>query len=127
MTREIGDPVSLDAVQPVPSRESGVVAVAAIAQPERFSRALEQAGWRVAKLMGFRDHYQYGSDDLRRIERAVQETSAAGVLTTEKDAMRLRRLRPFTVPMAFVPLRVHIEPGAAFKEWLLGRVREQRQ
>jgi tetraacyldisaccharide 4'-kinase len=126
MTRHMGDPVSLEAVQPVPSRESSVVAVAAIAQPERFFRALEQAGWRVARSMGFRDHYRYGIDDLRGIERAVQETSAAGVLTTEKDAMRLRLLRPFKVPMAFVPLRVRVEPSPGFERWLLDRVREHR-
>jgi len=126
MTRHLGDAVSLESASPAPAVGAAMVAVAGIAQPERFSRALEQAGWRVAKLIGFRDHHRYGSDDLHRIERAVQETGAGGVLTTEKDAVRLRLLRPFPVPVAFVPLTVHLEPGAGFESWLLGRLRELR-
>jgi tetraacyldisaccharide 4'-kinase len=90
MTRHLDEAVSLDAVHSVPASGSAVVAVAGIAQPDRFSRALEQAGWRVARLLGFRDHYRYSTGDVRQMERAVQETGAAGVLTTEKDAMRLR-------------------------------------
>src|SRR5690606_27333694 len=42
-----------DAVRPLPSRSEPVVAVAGIAQPERFQRALEADGWTVSGLIGF--------------------------------------------------------------------------
>lgn len=125
MTRHIGNPVAVDALQPVPSRDAPVVAVAAIAAPDRFSRALEQAGWRVSRLLGFRDHHRYRAGDVRQIARVVQETGAAGVLTTEKDAMRLRLFRPFSFALAHVPLTVCVEPRAAFEGWLLDCVRER--
>ncbi|HEX5069371.1 MAG TPA: tetraacyldisaccharide 4'-kinase [Vicinamibacterales bacterium] len=126
LTRHLGDAVSVDAVHAAPAKGTGVVAVAGIAQPDRFSRALEQAGWQVRKLLRFRDHHRFGVGDVRGIERAVREAGAAGVVTTEKDAMRLRLLRPFAVPVAFVPLVVRVEPPAEFESWLLGRVRERR-
>jgi tetraacyldisaccharide 4'-kinase len=126
MTRHLGEAVSLDSNHPAPARGATVVAVAGIAAPERFSRALEQAGWRVASLLSFRDHHRYSSADARRIERAVRDAGAAGALTTEKDAMRLRLWRPFAVPVAAVPLAVRVEPTAGFESWLLGRVRELR-
>jgi len=126
MTRHLGEPVSLDPDDRVPGEGASVVAVAGIAKPERFSRALEQAGWRVACLLAFRDHHRYSLADVRRIEQAVQDESAVGVLTTEKDAMRLRRWRPFAVPVAAVPLTVRVEPAAGFESWLLGRVKERR-
>jgi tetraacyldisaccharide 4'-kinase len=126
MTRHLGEPVSLDPDDRVPARGTSVVAVAGIARPERFSRALEQAGWRVASLLAFRDHHRYSQADVRRIEQAVQDEGAVGVLTTEKDAMRLRLWRPFAVPVAAVPLTVRVEPAAGFENWLLGRVKELR-
>jgi hypothetical protein len=48
------------------------------------------------------------------------------VLTTEKDAIRLRPLRPLPVPVAAVPLDVTVEPEAEFRTWVLARLREAR-
>ncbi len=65
----------------------------------------------------------------------MRETGAQGVLTTDKDAVRLRVLRPLPVPVAAVPLTVAIDPAAApaidpaaapFEPWLLARLREIR-
>jgi hypothetical protein len=81
---------------------------------------------------GFRDHHQYSTADLERVARAVQDTGAAGVLTTDKDAVRLRSLRPLPVSIAAVPLEVSIGPDVAgtpdheFAAWLLESVRAIR-
>src|SRR5204862_3061876 len=107
----------------VPSPGTSVVAVAGIAQPERFSRALEQAGWRVATLVGFPDHHVFTAGDVERIAGALRESGAQAVLTTEKDAVRLRVLRPLPVPMAAVPLLVSLDPPDTFEPWLFQRLR----
>ncbi len=126
LRRRLGDPIAIDADQPAPPRGTLVVAVAGIAKPERFSRALEAAGWTVARLLSFSDHHRYSAGDLRRIARAVRETSAGGVLTTDKDAVRMRVLRPLPVPVAAVPLAVAIDPATDFETWLLDRLRAIR-
>jgi hypothetical protein len=44
------------------------------------------------------------------------------VLTTDKDAVRPRVLRPLPGPVAAVPLTVAVEPADAFREWLMDRL-----
>ena len=124
--RRLGAPVSLEEDRAPVSAEDRVVAVAGIAQPGRFGRALRAAGWDVARVMGFRDHYAYRPGDLGRIRAVLDETGAVAVLTTEKDAVRLLPLRPLGMPVAAVPLGVGITPQEAFDQWLLSRLREPR-
>ena len=126
MRRHLGAPVAIDNADRVIRPGAKVVAVAGIASPERFQRSLDSAGWPVARTLPFGDHHRYSTADVRAIERAVQETGAEGVLTTEKDAVRLRPLRPFQVPMFAVPLTITVDPAAEFESWLLARVRETR-
>ena len=102
------------------------MAVAGIATPGRFHRALTAAGWTVAEMIGFADHHAYRARDVRRMAEAAVAASARVVLTTEKDAMRLLPLRPLPVAFAAVPLTVSVEPTAVFREWLLRRLAEVR-
>jgi tetraacyldisaccharide 4'-kinase len=100
-----------------------VLAVAGIARPERFFSDAEQAGYRVAATRAFRDHHRYSSDDARAIAGAARDAGAAAILTTEKDLVRLQPYLPLTLPVAWLPLDVRIEPEAEFRAWLLGEVR----
>jgi tetraacyldisaccharide 4'-kinase len=119
LRRSLGAPWWIDARdagRPLPSRADPVVAVAGIAQPERFSRALEADGWTVADLAGFGDHHRYTPRDLVRIADLAR---GRAVVTTEKDAVRLLPLRPLPVTIACVPLVVAVDPEPAFRTWLL--------
>ena len=127
LTRAIGTPWWLEHQSAGLSVAAPVVALAAIARPERFTVALTQAGWTVAESVGFRDHHAFTRRDLARVASALTRTSAAAVLTTEKDAMRLLPMRPIGLPVAAVPLTVAVEPMAGFREWLIGRVGEVRR
>ena len=124
--RALGEPQPLEPERPWPAARAPVVAIAGIAGPERFTRALEAAGWTVARTLAFGDHHRYGARDLAQIARAVADTGAVAALTTAKDAVRLMPLRPLPVPVAFVPLHVAIEPADAFRVWLFDRLNEAR-
>lgn len=126
LVRSLGDPVPLDPSRPWTAPDRRVVAVAGIARPERFRESLEAAGWHVAELLGFRDHYDYTPSDMRRIGAAA-ERHGVPVVTTAKDAMRLLRLRPLPVAIAAVPLQVEIEPAESFRMWLFDRLRKARE
>jgi tetraacyldisaccharide 4'-kinase len=95
-----------------------VVAVAGIARPERFFAALRDGGWSVLEEMTFPDHHWYTARDLAAIEQARERTGADAVITTEKDAVRVGARPHWTA----LPVDVEIEPGAAFAEWIAGRL-----
>jgi tetraacyldisaccharide 4'-kinase len=103
-----------------------VFALAGIAGPERFLADLRAAGWRVAGMITFRDHYSYSRRDLSRIVSAARTAGASSIVTTEKDMVRLLRYRPFPMPVASVPLTMEAEPREAFRQWLAGSVAAAR-
>jgi tetraacyldisaccharide 4'-kinase len=127
MRRRLGLPQPLESRHSAPPLSSRIVALAAIAQPERFTQALESEGWQVAKTLAFRDHHRFSAGDIAAVASAVRETGALGVLTTEKDAVRLLAYRPLPVPIAAVPLVVTFEPPQTFDSWFSARLQEIRR
>jgi tetraacyldisaccharide 4'-kinase len=126
LKRSLGAPRLLSGSPPLPPGRWPVVAVAGIARPERFTQSLREAGWHVATTLKFRDHHAFGRRDLDRIVETAREHGAGAVLTTSKDAVRLRQFQPFAVPLAEVPLDVAVEPAEEFRGWLSSRLREAR-
>jgi tetraacyldisaccharide 4'-kinase len=126
LERTLGDIAPLEPDRGWPDGARRVVAFAGISGPHRFADALRQAGWEVAELLGFADHHRYERPDLNRVASAVAATDAAGAVTTEKDAVRLLRLRPFPVRVASIALHVNVVPAEEFRDWLVGRVLEVR-
>jgi tetraacyldisaccharide 4'-kinase len=103
-----------------------VVALAAIARPESFFAAVDRQGLRAVDRITFHDHYPYREEALREIERRRGRAGAAWVVTTAKDAVKLRgRLE---APLATIDLVAQPEP--AFWTWFdarLGRAAEKAQ
>lgn len=97
-----------------------VFLVTAIARPERFVDTVRESGYEIAGELRFPDHHAYPAASLEKIAAAFRPSGAAAVLTTAKDAVKLRgRL---DVPFAVVPIRAEPEPG--LWDWLaqaLGR------
>ncbi len=99
--------------QPLPPDER-VLAVAAIARPERFFAAVAAARVETVDRIRLPDHHDYDRRTVERIERAAREHGAGTVLTTAKDAVKL--LGRIELPLAELPIRA--EPEAAFWRWL---------
>jgi tetraacyldisaccharide 4'-kinase len=125
--RLLGTPVPLAPAGPAPAPGDAVVAVAGIAQPQRFADALTAAGYRVARLCGFRDHHQFTRADVRTIGEALEATGAGAVVTTEKDAIRLLPLRPLDVSVFAMPLELSFSGAETFDGWLLARLGASRR
>lgn len=119
-----------------------VAAVAGIALPERFFAALRDQRWDVTRQWAFRDHYWFTAADVQRISDTARDVGVDLVITTEKDAVRLAPLLPAGLAprgaaertrtareaprWAYLPMRVSIEPDAAFRSWLAARVAAAR-
>src|SRR6185369_10399030 len=64
-------------------KNHAVVAFAGIAKPERFFGSLESLGIHPTKRVRFRDHHRYCFNDIESLDGEM-------LITTEKDAVRLR-------------------------------------
>ncbi len=105
----------------VPQIDGAVVAFCGIARPEQFFAGLERAGLHLAGRFAFPDHHRYTPRDLERIAVEARKVSAAALVTTEKDRVRLGALVP-DFPLKTVSLRMEIEDEAAAVDWLLQRL-----
>ena len=72
--------------------EARMMAVAAIGDPEGFTRTIEQAGISIVEKMFFMDHYHYTQEDIDQIRGQMKKSNIDAVITTEKDAIKLRGL-----------------------------------
>ena len=128
VTRQIGAPRTLitrDTVVVPPN--SRVFVVTGIARPDRFLADISATGWETAGVMEFRDHHRFTSRDVMKIVVAAKAAAASIVLTTEKDAVRLRACDLGDLLIASVPLTVGVEPTDRFRHWLLPRLRANPQ
>jgi len=113
--RTLGTPVTIGSREPgVGSRV--VLAVAGIANPQRFFDALRDAGTTVADTMAFPDHHRYSHADVDRIAAKLQVSGADAVFTTDKDAVRFEALGGLPFALYRVPLVVTFEPAEALFE-----------
>jgi len=104
-----------------------VLAVAGIAKPHSFFKALVRSGYTVVDTLAFNDHHPFSRSDLVAIKRRLRACGADYVVTTEKDLVRFLPYAPFDMPLAWVPLSVTVEPSEDFRLWLEGRLSQARE
>ena len=63
-----------------------------IGNPEGFKNSISGLGIKVAKYFKFADHYDYASNDILRMVKAAEENNLAAIITTAKDAVKIREL-----------------------------------
>lgn len=84
------------------------VAFCGLARPEGFAAMLAEAGCGVVETVAFRDHHIYTVADAEHILKVARNLSATGLLTTEKDAVKLtpelRKILSAVGPLATVAL-----------------------
>jgi tetraacyldisaccharide 4'-kinase len=108
-----------DAVSPRDLPRGTLVAVAGIARPDSFRATLSSLGIEPTVFLPFPDHAPFGAFSLGQILRAAEETGATGIVTTEKDAVKLEGRLPLPLFCVAVEMRVD-EPG--FTSDLLARL-----
>ncbi len=86
-----------------------------IANPERFKNMLEAMKYNVAEHVAFADHYKYTEQDIDRLIEAAKEKDIKNLLTTEKDAAKIKK---FAVKIAesgvmfyVIPVKIQITEG----------------
>lgn len=78
--------------------------VSAIARPDVFEKMMREIGEVSKKSLHFRDHHQYSDEDVRKIVEEFEKSQKNGqsdyLITTEKDAVKLRPLLAASLPQS---------------------------
>jgi len=75
-------------------RGATVIAFSGIARPASFLATLGSLGAVIAEACAYPDHYEYRKFDLAEVYKKAADHRASMIVTTEKDAVRLRELKP---------------------------------
>jgi len=104
-----------------------VGALSGIATPESFEAFLQDLG--VAEIVRFRflDHHRFTPRELKRISDQVEEAGLDMLLTTEKDAVRVKRDFETSFPFYFLRVEIHLLSGAENFEQAVRRICFPRQ
>ncbi|MBQ4389128.1 MAG: tetraacyldisaccharide 4'-kinase [Bacteroidales bacterium] len=85
--------------------------------------------YKIERRIEYRDHHRFTGSDMRKMASAVKALPTACIMTTEKDAQRMRDVRkvPDNVKqrLFYVPIQAAFlspEEEAAFTEFMLGRL-----
>jgi tetraacyldisaccharide 4'-kinase len=85
-----------------------VGAFCAIGNPSSFFEQLRLSGYELALEKSFPDHHVYSQDEVDSLCRAANEVGAGSLITTAKDAVKLRALS-FSIPCYVLEIEMAIE------------------
>jgi len=95
-----------DTVKAADLRKCGCLALSSIADPSDFERTLGRLRMNILGRLALPDHHDYSGDDVEVVVEAAREVGADTILTTEKDAVRLR---PWLSRVPLVALGIELE------------------
>jgi tetraacyldisaccharide 4'-kinase len=98
-----------------------------IARPKSFVSQLRDAGIKPAAESFFRDHQAYTEQDIQRLLKLREQTSANGFVTTEKDAINLGRFRTALEPLSIVPVMLELADADNAVDTMLHTIHERRR
>lgn len=97
------------------------LAFCGLGNPEAFFSQLRTHGVMLAGERAFRDHHTYSQNDITEIERLAKGLNAVSLITTAKDAVKLRDLK-FEIPCYVAEIETNIDDEADFREMILSKV-----
>lgn len=93
------------------AENSDVIAVTGIAQPQEFFKMLANKN-RIRTEIAFDDHHKYTEHDIAEIAKLCENTNCYTLATTEKDAMKLKKIenkfKEYNISLIVYPLETEI-------------------
>jgi tetraacyldisaccharide 4'-kinase len=93
------------------------LAFCGLGNPENFFSQLRQDKFNLVATKTFRDHHVYSQQDVFEIERIARQNKVEILLTTAKDAVKLRDLK-FEMPLSIVESELIFDDEERFKKLL---------
>jgi tetraacyldisaccharide 4'-kinase len=88
-----------------------LLAFAGLGSPLGFADTLDSIGIRRVGFVELPDHHWFTARDVQELTRDGRASGAQGLVTTEKDWVRIRDLAPSTLPLWVLPVRLALESG----------------
>ena len=86
-----------------------IVLVSAIGNPYSFEKTILRKGLNIKRHFVFRDHYWYKEKDLKKIESYSLKHRIDTVITTEKDAVKLKAISYQLSAISFLVLSIELK------------------
>jgi tetraacyldisaccharide 4'-kinase len=86
-----------------------LAAVCAIGSPDSFADTLKAQGATVERLFAFEDHHVYGADDMAVIVQYCQDKKISKIVTTHKDAVKIKPFLNGSSGLSFLVLEIDIK------------------
>lgn len=99
-----------------------VAAMCGIGNPEAFADELLQVGINIVAENFYKDHHPFSVNDLQTVAAGATAAGADAIITTEKDAVRLRGIELPETPVYAAVLELRSEDEVRFKSLLLRTV-----
>jgi len=96
-----------------------VAAFCAVGNPQAFFTKLRAAGYNVVLEKTFSDHHAYTQPDITQLLNEAAKAGATNLITTAKDAVKLRSLA-FTLPWHVFEIEIAFEKEDEFKQLVFG-------
>jgi len=85
------------------------LAFCGLGNPEGFHATLRRMGVAVASFRVFPDHHAYRAEDVRELMATASALGCGGLVTTEKDAVKVECVLPGGLSLPVLALRVRID------------------
>lgn len=100
-----------------PHPDGPVAAFCAIGNPNSFFDQLRNSGYELVLEKAFRDHHAYTQKDADDLVTSAKQAGATSLITTAKDAVKLRALI-FSLPYSVFEIEITIKDEELFKNLL---------
>ena len=99
------------------SPKSKALAFCALGNPNNFYETLRRANFELMATQNFADHHVYTQANVDSIEKRARENGAEILLTTAKDAVKLREMK-FDLPCFVVEIEAKLDDENLLREML---------
>ena len=99
-----------------------VALLAGIADPDYFAWMVNNLGCEIIDRFYYTDHYPYKEKDIASVVKRCVEQGVDLIITTEKDAVRLRRLKSIPQQVEIFALKIDLRIDSN-EETITGRLR----
>lgn len=96
------------------SEAARLFAFCALGSPDSFFKSIARK-FDVSSVRSFPDHHPYDGDDIQQIEDESRSAGATALVTTAKDAVKLRGLR-FEIPCFVAEIDVLVDNASTFRD-----------
>jgi len=101
------------------------LAFCALGNPNNFFEQLRRENFNLTATQKFPDHYFYKQKDIEKLEKIARQKGAEVLLTTAKDAVKLKDLN-FNLPCFVAQSDFVFDDEDAFRKWVILAIKDRR-